>query len=669
VPADPVEVGSYDTPGYARDVAVAEGRAYVADGNGGLRVVDVSVPSNPWEAAFYDTPGYAEDVTIAGGYAYLVDWDGLQVVDVTLPSNPVGVISYETPGNANGVAVDGSLVYVAEGGGGETVRVIDVSVPSNPTQVGFCHTREAFGVAVAGGYAYVADGSGGLLVLRYTDWTLMFYIDGDNNLDIDYVGVFNQLESAADNSNVNILVAWDRSDNGNSAYYEVQHDTNLDETDPAANYTDNVNKWPKGELSMNDPTTLTSFIQWARTIYPAQYYALIISNHGTGLNGTARDDTSGSDWITVRELGEALAAATSNGADKIDLVFADSCLMAMLEDAYQIRNYADMYVASENLLWIPVPGSRNPYVDYVSSIDVSTSPRDLARAIVTHYSAWLDDRYPNRFGYTLSAVDLGQIDGVVTSVDNLALALKSQIGTYSSGLAAARQATQKFDSDNKGLNSNYIINSSDEYIDLYDFAQEVRTQISDITIQNSAQAVINAVNGYVITSTARPGNERYPYPSLNREKVHGVSIFFPKGDFRRSFYTGINLDFAAGSAWGQQSAISVASQDTINWGPMLVEYVGQINPSAPDDPNPPELIGPLSPILRVYLPLVLKKHQSPTLPPEDYRLLQSVVGSCGCSASSANYRSNGTCGQVTVGDVISSTNYRISSGYWTGVNR
>jgi hypothetical protein len=81
-------------------------------------------------------------------------------------------------------------------------------------------------------------------------------------------------------------------------------------------------------------------------------------------------------------------------------------------------------------------------------------------------------------------------------------------------------------------------------------------------------------------------------------------------------------------------------------------------------------------ITAVYLPLVLRNFDpsspvtpTPTLPPEGYRILQSVVGSCGGSASSANYRSNGTCGQVTVSDVISSTNYRISSGYWTEVNR
>jgi hypothetical protein len=35
----PFEFGSYDTPGIARDVAVAGSYAYVADGNAGLEVL------------------------------------------------------------------------------------------------------------------------------------------------------------------------------------------------------------------------------------------------------------------------------------------------------------------------------------------------------------------------------------------------------------------------------------------------------------------------------------------------------------------------------------------------------------------------------------------------------------------------------------------------------
>jgi len=69
------------------------------------------------------------------------------------------------PGLVWGVAVAGSYAYVVnpEPSG---LRVIDVSTPSAPVEVGFYDTPgTAFGVAVAGAYVYVGDTRGGLLVL------------------------------------------------------------------------------------------------------------------------------------------------------------------------------------------------------------------------------------------------------------------------------------------------------------------------------------------------------------------------------------------------------------------------------------------------------------------------------------------------------------------------
>ena len=125
----------------------------------------------------------------------------------------------------------------------------------------------------------------------------MVYLDGDNNLDSDYFGVFNQLESAANNTNVNVVVAWDRSGNNNSAYFKVKYDPDLGQL---ANYVEGQDKWSKGELDMGHPSSLSDFVEWARTNYPVPHYVLFISNHGTGLKGIATDRTSASNWITVR---------------------------------------------------------------------------------------------------------------------------------------------------------------------------------------------------------------------------------------------------------------------------------------------------------------------------------------------------------------------------------
>ena len=53
---------------------------------------------------------------------------------------------------------------------------------------------------------------------------------------------------------------------------------------------------------MGDGVTLTDFINDAVAAHPADHYALIIWNHGGGLSGTAWDDSSGNDNLTLPEM-------------------------------------------------------------------------------------------------------------------------------------------------------------------------------------------------------------------------------------------------------------------------------------------------------------------------------------------------------------------------------
>ena len=73
IPLSPTLVGTYDTPGFAIGVAISGSYAYVADGDWGLQIIDVSNPASPTLVGTYDTPGYASDVAISGSYAYVAD--------------------------------------------------------------------------------------------------------------------------------------------------------------------------------------------------------------------------------------------------------------------------------------------------------------------------------------------------------------------------------------------------------------------------------------------------------------------------------------------------------------------------------------------------------------------------------------------------------------------
>ncbi|MEO0112951.1 MAG: hypothetical protein ABIK80_03215, partial [candidate division WOR-3 bacterium] len=51
----------------------------------------------------------------SGSYAYVADEDsGLRIIDISDPQNPQEVGYYDTPGEARGVYVSGSYVYIAD---------------------------------------------------------------------------------------------------------------------------------------------------------------------------------------------------------------------------------------------------------------------------------------------------------------------------------------------------------------------------------------------------------------------------------------------------------------------------------------------------------------------------------------------------------------------------
>ncbi|RMH74775.1 MAG: T9SS C-terminal target domain-containing protein, partial [Calditrichaeota bacterium] len=110
-------------------------------------------------------------VYVSGSHAYVADrYDGLRIIDVSDPTAPVEVGFYDTGDEARGVYVSGSHAYVADWLDG--LRIIDVSDPTAPVEVGFYDTGEwARGVYVSGSHAYVADDYDGLRIIDVSDPT------------------------------------------------------------------------------------------------------------------------------------------------------------------------------------------------------------------------------------------------------------------------------------------------------------------------------------------------------------------------------------------------------------------------------------------------------------------------------------------------------------------
>lgn len=155
----PIALSALAIPGYANNVEVADGYAYVAAGSAGLQVVDVSDPLVPRIIGSVDTNGNANDVRILGRYAYVADGGaGLKIIDIVNPALPVIAGSVDTPGDAVDVMVAGNLAYIADSFSGLTI--INVASPTAPILVATIDTPGiARGVDVSGNYAIVVDDS------------------------------------------------------------------------------------------------------------------------------------------------------------------------------------------------------------------------------------------------------------------------------------------------------------------------------------------------------------------------------------------------------------------------------------------------------------------------------------------------------------------------------
>jgi hypothetical protein len=112
--------GAVALAGYFNEVVVQNGLAYVAGASAGLVVVDVSNASAPvmvgqMSMAQMGGTGTSVGLCVFGSVVYLTNVDrGVAVVDVTVPSVPVLRNTLLTPGSARRVVKDGNWLWVGD---------------------------------------------------------------------------------------------------------------------------------------------------------------------------------------------------------------------------------------------------------------------------------------------------------------------------------------------------------------------------------------------------------------------------------------------------------------------------------------------------------------------------------------------------------------------------
>jgi len=167
----------------AYGVHVEEDKAYVAAEEAGLEIFDISNPDSPDLLSTLKTSGEAWDVWVHNGFAYVADVDkGVTVINISSPGEPYQV-GFVTWVNKNPMAeiVHGEIETIYIGAGRHGLVIVDISNPTyqkvisiyRPVRIGFVEglaTRDGFVYfTMGGGIANLSTIENGLHILDVTD--------------------------------------------------------------------------------------------------------------------------------------------------------------------------------------------------------------------------------------------------------------------------------------------------------------------------------------------------------------------------------------------------------------------------------------------------------------------------------------------------------------------
>jgi len=315
------------------------------------------------------------------------------------------------------------------------------------------------------------------------DWTMMVFINGNNNLD-DYGALnINQMEKVGSTDHLNIVVQWASDAATTTKRLLVKKDDNeATVTSPV------VQEMP--DVDMGDKNNLLEFIKWSAVNYPADHYMVVVWNHGNGWHLTnsgiqildiSYDDKTGH-HITTEELGQVMQDAAQFIGHKIDIYGSDACLMAMVEVAEEMAGAVDTFVGSEQT--IPLDGW--PYDQFLAkwAANPSATSHEIGAMLSEAYQAY----YSERSGQTFSVIDMNELPALIDRVGQLA----AKLGTLTdlSAIKAAAYESQRF-----ALSEYADIGDIVNHIQKTDRAVEARAELDGVSKQLTKTVVKNVVTG------------------------------------------------------------------------------------------------------------------------------------------------------------------------------
>ena len=166
-PAHPVAIGFWASEGEPNDIASSGNLVYLADGSGGLSILNVQNPTLPTRVGTI-SPKFSAltSVAVNGRYAGVNDSTGLKIIDLAEePGLQIGA-SLALTGTAGEVEWQDGYAYLIRG---SSMAIVELASPLQPQKRGVFTASETLGdVIIDGDLAYVS-GASGLRVLNVSN--------------------------------------------------------------------------------------------------------------------------------------------------------------------------------------------------------------------------------------------------------------------------------------------------------------------------------------------------------------------------------------------------------------------------------------------------------------------------------------------------------------------
>ncbi len=403
-------------------------------------------------------------------------------------------------------------------------------------------------------------------------WTFIVYMAADNDLRAFAANNIRQMAAIGSNENINILTHLDIRLNGNQKvtrrYYIEKNKLNQMNNEPETQRMDS-----------GDPQTLISCCEWAIHQYPAEHYALIFWNHGTGIidpkhnkiinpaelfsfnsltnkleldrsvgfldflyfadleqRGICWDNTTGH-YLTNQDIDMALNhICTTILKQKFSIIGFDACLMSMIEVSQIVKNYSDIMVGSQE---VELGTGWNYSYVLQPLLTELYDPVSFAKHIVKAYQQTYQDITND---YTQSAINLDNVTLLEKNIDTVSqLLLEAIRHQHKNSIVQAIKTSR----------SRKQCTNFDEptYIDLHHFYSNLQSRIGQCSISRSYRHLLQKISTEINHGKQLIMNTILANTAgSNLKKAQGISIYFPENRIHPSYEM---TKFAQSNAWHQ----------------------------------------------------------------------------------------------------------------------